>query len=198
MNTWDQRFQTAEYVYGEQPNAFIKDYAHHLEGYSSIAAYAEGEGRNAVYLASKGYDVTAYDYAKSGLQKTEHLAKKHLVSVHTVLADLLQDKLPVNMYDAAIMVFGHFPMEQQWAVFQKIIDSVKPGGCIMMELYSIYQLPYGSGGPQQINLLYNPLEVLQWCQAHKILHFFTGEQIRYEGMLHTGLAHTIQLIIQKS
>ncbi|WP_342544661.1 class I SAM-dependent methyltransferase [Lysinibacillus sp. FSL W7-1291] len=198
MNTWDQRFQGAEYVYGEQPNAFIKDYVYYLKDYPNIATYAEGEGRNAVFLATAGHTVTAYDYAQSGLQKTEQLALKHQVTVQTKLADLLLDELPVNKYDAAIMVFGHFPAKQQQTVIQKIIDSVKPGGRIMMELYSIYQLPYASGGPQQLDFLYNPLDVLQWCQVYKIIHFFTGEQIRHEGMLHTGLAHTIQLIIEKS
>jgi len=74
---------------------------------------------------------------------------------------------------------------------------VKQGGRIMMELYSIYQLPYASGGPQQLDFLYDPKDVLQWCQPHKIIRFFTGEQIRYEGTLHNGLAHTIQFIIEK-
>ncbi|WP_342442615.1 class I SAM-dependent methyltransferase [Lysinibacillus sp. FSL K6-0075] len=198
MNTWDQRFQSTEYVYGEHPNAFIQDYVYYLKDYPTIAAYAEGEGRNAVFLASEGHTVTAYDYAQSGLQKTEQLALKHDVTVQTVLADLLLDELPVNKYDAAIMVFGHFPVMQQRTVIQKIIDSVKPGGRIIMELYSIYQLPYASGGPQQLDFLYNPLNVLEWCQTHKIIHFFTGEQLRHEGTLHTGLAHTIQLIIEKS
>ncbi|WP_155592163.1 class I SAM-dependent methyltransferase [Lysinibacillus cavernae] len=198
MNTWDQRFQGTEYVYGEQPNTFIKDYVYSLKECPNIAAYAEGEGRNAVFLASKGHTVTAYDYAQSGLQKTEQLALKHHVTVQTVLADLLLDELPENMYDAAIMVFGHFPVKQQQAVIEKIINSVKPGGRIMMELYSIYQIPYASGGPQQLDFLYDPLHVLQWCHAHKIIHYFTGEQVRHEGLLHTGLAHTIQLIIEKN
>ncbi len=198
MNTWDQQFKTAKYVYGEQPNAFIKDYVHYLKDTQNVAAYAEGEGRNAVFLASKGHTVTAFDYAQSGLKKTEQLAKKHNVNVHTKLANLLQDELPVEMFDAAIMVFGHFPAEQQLEVFKRIIDSVKPGGRIMMELYSIYQLPYASGGPKKLDFLYDPLSVLTWCQPHKIIHFFTGEQIRNEGILHTGLAHTIQFIIEKN
>ncbi|MFJ7734250.1 class I SAM-dependent methyltransferase [Lysinibacillus sp. NPDC097231] len=198
MNTWDQQFKTAKYVYGEQPNAFIKDYVHYLKDTQNVAAYAEGEGRNAVFLASKGHTVTAFDYAQSGLEKTEQLAKKHNVTVHTKLANLLQDELPVEMFDAAIMVFGHFPAEQQLEVFKRIIDSVKPGGRIMMELYSIYQLPYASGGPKKLDFLYDPLNVLTWCQPHKIIHFFTGEQVRNEGILHTGLAHTIQFIIEKN
>ncbi|ACA38983.1 class I SAM-dependent methyltransferase [Lysinibacillus sphaericus] len=197
MNTWNRRFLGSEYVYGEQPNAFIKDYVNYLKECPNIAAYAEGEGRNAVFLASMGHTVTAYDYAQSGLTKTEQLALKHYVSVQTMLTDLLLDDLPVEKYDAAIMIFGHFQLQQQQAVIQKIIDSVKQGGRIMMELYSIYQLPYASGGPQQLDFLYDPIHVLQWCQSHKIIHFFTGEQIRHEGTLHTGLAHTIQFIIEK-
>jgi len=198
MNIWDERFNTTEYVYGEQPNAFIENYVDFLKGYVNVAAYAEGEGRNAVFLASKGHRVTAFDYAKSGLEKTDQLAKKQGVSVHTELIDLLQDNLPVATFDAAVMVFGHFPAEQQHRVFQRIVNSVKPGGRIMMELYSIHQLSYATGGPQQENLLYNPVSVLTWCQPYKIIHFFTGEQIRKEGTLYTGLAHTIQLVIEKS
>jgi len=197
MNIWDQHFSTTEYVYGEQPNAFIKDYADFIKGYVNVAAYAEGEGRNAVFLASKGHLVTAFDYAENGLEKTQQLAKKQGVTVVTQLADLLHDELPVEKFDAAIMVFGHFPMKQQHAVFERIVNSVKPGGRIMMELYSIYQLPYASGGPKQLDNLYDPLHVLTWCQPYKIIHFFTGEQIRNEGTLHTGLAHTIQFIIEK-
>lgn len=198
MNIWDERFNTTEYVYGEQPNAFIENYVDLLEGYVNVAAYAEGEGRNAVFLASKGHRVTAFDYAKSGLEKTHQLAKKQGVTVHTELIDLLQDNLPIATFDAAVMVFGHFPAEQQHRVFQRIVHSVKPGGRIMMELYSIHQLSYATGGPQQLNLLYNPVSVLTWCQPYKLIHFFTGEQIRKEGTLHTGLAHTIQLVIEKS
>lgn len=197
MNTWDQRFRTTEYVYGEQPNAFIEDYIHYLKGYPNVAAYAEGEGRNAVFLALQGHTVTAFDYAESGLEKTSQLAEKHNVTVHTKLTDLLQDELPVEMFDAAIMVFGHFPTEQQHEVFTRIVDSVKSGGRIMMELYSTYQLSYATGGPRQLDFLYDPLDVLKWCQPFKIIHFFTGEQVRHEGILHTGLAHTIQIIIEK-
>lgn len=198
MNAWDQRFKTIEYVYGEKPNAFLEDYVHYLKDYQNVAAYAEGEGRNAVFLALQGHTVTAFDYAESGLKKTEQLAEKHHVSVHTKLTDLLQDELPVEKFDAAIMVFGHFQAEQQQEVFKRIVNSVKSGGRIKMELYSIYQLPYASGGPRQLDFLYDPLNVLKWCQPYKIIHFFTGEQMRNEGILHTGLAHTIQVIIEKN
>ena len=78
MNTWDQRFKTIEYVYGEKPNAFIEDYVHHLKDYQNVAAYAEGEGRNAIFLALKGHTVTAFDYAESGLEK-QHNSQKNIM-----------------------------------------------------------------------------------------------------------------------
>lgn len=197
-NLWNERFNTTEYMYGEEPNAFIKKFAFQLDGLKNVAAFAEGEGRNAVFLAKLGHDVTAFDYAASGLQKTVQLAQKNNVEVKTVQVDLLEGSVPDEEFDAAIMVFGHFPKEKQRLVFEKIVKSVKTGGKIMMELYSEDQLNYQTGGPKKIEMLYKPQDLLDWCEGYKIQHFFVGEQTRHEGKLHTGLAHVIQLIIEKN
>lgn len=141
-NLWNERFNTAEYIFGEKPNAFIQEFAYQLEGLKNVAAFAEGEGRNAVFLAGLGHDVTTFDYAESGLNKTLQLAEKNNVEVKTVQVDLLEGSVPNEQFDAAIMVFGHFRKEDQRNVFEKILKSVKPGGKIMMELYSEKQLDY--------------------------------------------------------
>lgn len=195
--TWNERFNTEDYMYGEEPNIFIKSYASQLEGLKKVAAFAEGEGRNAVFLATLGHEVTAFDYAESGLRKTKRLAEKNDVEVNTVQVDLLEGTISTQQFDAAIMVFGHFPKEKQSLVFDKIVNSVRPGGKIMMELYSEDQLEYQTGGPKKLEMLYKPQDLLDWCEGSKILHFFVGEQTRYEGKLHTGLAHVIQLIVEK-
>lgn len=197
MNPWQQRFQAPQYVYGETANAFIQQHYTSFPQQAKLAAFAEGEGRNAVFLATKGHTVTAFDYAQSGLDKTQMLASKNHVEVDTVLADLIEDDLPQQQFDGAFMVFGHFAQQQQEMVLQKIADAVKPGGIIMMELYSTEQLHYGTGGPPVKEMLYDAVALLQWCQQFKVLHFFTGEQTRHEGELHTGLAHTVQFIVQK-
>ncbi|GGG20709.1 methyltransferase [Lysinibacillus alkalisoli] len=198
MNTWHKRFDTAQYMYGESPNAFIKSHVDALQDHKEIAAFAEGEGRNAVFLAQKGHVVTAFDYAESGLTKTTQLANKNQVTVNTVLCDLINDDLPVQQFDGAIMVFGHFHKTDQFHVLDKIMTSVKQGGIVMIEVYSETQLHYKTGGPPDQDWLYDAKQVLAWCEHHKILHFFTGEQMRTEGILHTGLAHTVQFIIQKT
>jgi hypothetical protein len=117
--------------------------------------------------------------------------------VETKRVDLVTDQLLTNVYDAAIMVFGHFPKDQQYQVLNKIVGSLKVGGLLILELYEDAQLHYGTGGPKEINMLYNALDLLEWSQQYHIKHFFTGEVERYEGELHHGLSRVVQVIIQK-
>ncbi|SFE83753.1 class I SAM-dependent methyltransferase [Alteribacillus iranensis] len=194
---WDERFGREEYVYGVTPNLFIQEQAHRLTESSTVAAFAEGEGRNAVYLASQGHHVTAYDYSVNGLQKTTQLAERENVRIETIQKDLVADTIPQETFDAAIMVFGHFMKEDQQLVLEKVISSVKPGGIIMFEVYSEKQLEYQTGGPKMKDMLYDPHDILTWTKDYKVLHFFYGEQHREEGLFHTGLGHVIQGVITK-
>ncbi|WP_240376718.1 class I SAM-dependent methyltransferase [Bacillus piscicola] len=196
-NHWNDRFSAEEYVYGEVPNVFVKEQAHFLRGNKKIAAFAEGEGRNAVYLAQHNHEVTTFDFAENGLQKTKKLANRFNVEVETIQTDLIHDSLPVEKFDGAIMVFGHFLKKDQKTVLDKIIASVKSGGTIMFEVYSEDQLRYLTGGPKVKEMLYHPNDVLSWVYDYNVLHFFYGEQERVEGLLHTGKGHVIQVIIQK-
>ncbi|MEW8986827.1 MAG: class I SAM-dependent methyltransferase, partial [Bacillus sp. (in: firmicutes)] len=163
-NPWHERFGSEEYVYGEEPNLFIKKQSNRLENGKKVVAFAEGEGRNAVYLAREGYEVTAYDYALNGLKKTEALAQRYGVSITTKQKDLIQEQVPVEEFDAAIMVFGHFSKQDQKTVFDKLVSAVKPGGIVMMEVYSEDQVRYGTGGPKTIDMLYDPVDLLQWVK----------------------------------
>ncbi|WP_010492418.1 class I SAM-dependent methyltransferase [Paenibacillus elgii] len=196
-NVWDERFKSEEYYYGEEPNVFIQQQAFRLEQCHKVIAFAEGEGRNAVFLAKRNHEVTTIDYAESGLNKTKKLARKHGVDVHTIQLDLLAEDVPNEEYDAAIMVFGHFHKDDQVMVFNKMKNAIKPEGIMMLEVYSKDQLKYGTGGPPDPDLLYDPKEILAWCEGHKVLHFFYGEQERVEGKAHSGLAHVIQLVLRK-
>lgn len=197
INQWNERFGLNEYAYGEQPNAFIEEQAYRFKG-ERIAAFAEGEGRNAVYLARQGYRVTAWDYAENGLKKIQKLAERYQVKVKTELKDLLHDSVPLEAYDGAFMVFGHFPKADQRNVFDKLLAVVKPGGIVMFEVYSEDQIHYQTGGPKSVDMLYHPADVLAWMSGYEVLHFFYGEQRREEGRLHTGVGHVIQVILAKN
>lgn len=196
-NIWDERFGSEEYYYGEEANLFIQQQAFRLEQCKKVIAFAEGEGRNAVFLAKRNHEVTAIDYAESGLQKTKKLARKHSVDVHTQKIDLLEDDVPSEEYDAAIMVFGHFHKDAQTMVLNKMKKAIKPEGILMIEVFSKDQLKYGTGGPAQLEMLYEPKDILAWCEGHEVIHFFYGEQERVAGKAHSGLSHVIQLVLRK-
>ncbi|GAB1528603.1 MULTISPECIES: class I SAM-dependent methyltransferase [Brevibacillus] len=196
-NIWNERFHSEEYYYGEEPNVFIQQQAYRLEQGQKVIAFAEGEGRNAVFLAKRNLEVTAIDYAESGLQKTKKLAQKHSVDVLTQKMDLLEEEVPSEEYDAAIMVYGHFHKNAQIMILNKMKKAIKPKGIMMLEVFSEEQLKYRTGGPQDLDMLYDPKEILAWCKGHEVIHFFYGEQERVAGKAHAGLAHVIQLVLRK-
>lgn len=194
---WNERFSEEEYVYGEIVNEFIRENSSLFAAQAKVGCFAEGEGRNAIYLASLGYEVTAYDQSENGLEKTRKLAEKHQVNVGTISMDLTKEKADTNQFDAAIMVFGHVPKPSQHFFIENIINSVKPGGHILFEVYSEDQLAYKTGGPPFVENLYDPASVLDWIKSYKCLHFYYGDAVRNEGTKHTGLGSVIQVAIRK-
>lgn len=197
MNHWNERFQKEDYVYGKEPNVFLKEFQQKLNISGKVLAIAEGEGRNAVYLAQQGMNVTAWDYAESGLAKTNKLAEERNVAVSTELVDLNEANWHEAKWDEIVCIFGHFPKELREKTLQGVKTAIKPGGYFLTEVYSHYQLPYQSGGPQNLDFLYNPEEFLENFAEWRIVHFFMGEVARYEGEQHNGLSHVIQFVGQK-
>lgn len=197
MSHWDNRFKADHYVYGKEANAFLTEIHHKLDLSGNALAIAEGEGRNAVYLAEQGMNVTTWDFAQSGLDKTEQLAKERGVTVSTELVDLNEANWKENTWDEIVCVFGHFPTDLRVKTLQNIKKAVKPGGYFVTEVYSHYQVPYKSGGPPVVDMLYKPEEFLTTFSDWRIEHFFMGEVMRHEGDLHNGLSHVIQFAGQK-
>lgn len=194
---WDNSFSDTDFVYGESANIFIQTKSELIPAKSSVACFAEGEGRNAIHIAKQGHDVTTYDQSVVGLDKTNELAAKNNVNVHTIEMDLTQEKVNEHQYDAAIMVFGHVQKSDQAFLMDSLINAVKPGGYIIFEVYSEDQLAYKTGGPPAKEMLYNPSDVLEWMQGEKCLHFYYGEAERTEGKRHTGTGHVIQVVLEK-
>src|SRR5690625_522879 len=194
---WDKSFSSETFVYGERANEFVQEASTIIPKQSKVACFAEGEGRNAVYLATLGHDVTTYDVSTVGLDKTEKLARKNNVFVKTVTKDLTKDNVELEKYDAATMIYGHVPKVNQQFFMEQMINSVKNGGIVIFEVYSEEQRHYRTGGPSSLDMLYDPRDILQWIKPHKCLHFYYGEAERYEGERHTGLGHVIQVILRK-
>lgn len=195
-NHWHERFSTEEYVYGKEPNIFVVEAARDVPK-GKVLCIAEGEGRNAVYLASLGYDVTAWDYAQAGLDKTQQLADEQGVAVKTELHDLADVEWETEQWDAIVHIFGHFPPNVMQRTMAGVQKSLKVGGYYVSELYTKEQLRYGTGGPRDAAMLADPAAILETFKGYYIKHFHVGEVTREEGQLHTGQAHVVQSILQK-
>lgn len=197
-NKWNDRYNQKDFVYGKEPNDYLKIAMLKISNQANnFLCIAEGEGRNAVYLAKEGKNVTAWDFAEEGLAKLDTLAKINQVTVQTELVDLTKVKWEENKWDSIVNVYGHFHEDNRNDIFEGIIKSVKPGGYFISEVYSKEQLAYETGGPKKLELLYQPEELLSIFKDWKTIDFYTGEVYRKEGQMHQGNCHMIQMIFQK-
>lgn len=191
MNKWQKRFDTEEYVFGKEPNVFLREAAERFQPGPDVLAVAEGEGRNAVYLAERGCRVTIWDFAESGLRKARELADEKDVRLQTCVQDLAEADWQKNAFDAVICVFGHFEPELRKRTLEGIRETVKPGGLFITEVYAKEQLDYGTGGPKDWAYLYE-MDDFDVFSDWEIMHFEKKEVERHEGSGHNGLSCVIQ------
>lgn len=202
---WDEKFSREGYFYGFEPNHFI---ASVIEGRSEekasikpdgkILCLGEGEGRNAVYLASNGYDVTALDASAIGMSKALMFADKQGVSFQAQLLDLEQWN-PTESYDAIVSSYLHLEEPLRTQAFQKAIKCLNKGGYFIGEFFSINQIPRTSGGPKKPELLYT-LESLRsiFTMDECAIHYLEECDVPLdEGKGHQGDALVIRVIVQR-
>lgn len=196
MSMWDQRYDTADYVYGTQPNSFLAEHANKMKTGSALCL-AAGEGRNAVWLAKKGFAVTAVDSSTIGLQKAQRLAKNSTVTIDTIVADLADFEINHQDWDLITSIFCHLPKAVRVALHKKVVAGLKPGGYFILQAYTPQQLNFGTGGPPVQDLLVTlaslrrelvPLELL--LAEETVCHII-------EGRLHSGEAAVVQIVAQK-
>ncbi|MBJ6759787.1 class I SAM-dependent methyltransferase [Myxococcaceae bacterium JPH2] len=194
---WNARFSGETYVYGTQPNDFLAQMASRLPTRARVLSLAEGEGRNAVHLASLGHDVTAVDASRVGLDKAQKLAAERGVTLHTVVSDLADFTVEPMTWDAGILIFCHLPPALRRATHQALARGLKPGGIILLEAYTPEQLTFRTGGPPVRELLYTAEELREDFAGLElpVLREVTRE-VR-EGTLHTGTAAVVQLVARK-
>lgn len=193
---WNERYSEAQYAYGLEANDFLKAQA--IGSGLKVLCLAEGEGRNGIYLAKLGNEVTCIDYSEAGLQKTQKLAKQNGVEVTCVCADLGQMNLQAETWDLIIGIFAHFPKTVKEHIWPQVYDALKPGGQLIAEVYDEEQLRFGTGGPQQLDLLYS-VEELETLLSTNFQHLLIEKVYRevHEGTYHNGASSTLQVIAQK-
>jgi 2-polyprenyl-3-methyl-5-hydroxy-6-metoxy-1,4-benzoquinol methylase len=193
---WNERYAETAYAYGQEANDFLK--AQQIGSDLKVLCLAEGEGRNGVYLAGLGNDVTCIDYSEEGLKKTSQLAAQNGVEVSCICADLGEINLVENSWDVIVAIFAHFPKPVKSHIWPQIFTALKPGGKLIMEVYDQEQLRFGTGGPQHLELLYSK-EELQELLVGAYQIFQTDKVYRevQEGTYHNGASATIQVLATK-
>lgn len=195
---WNERFAQKDYYYGKRPNDFLRQQIGSFAPASKILSLGEGEGRNAVFLAQHGHQVTALDAAQAGLEKAKQLAAEHHVAINTIQTQLQNYRLEPNQWDGIIAIFCHLPAPLRQQVHEQIKHSLTPGGIFLLEAYTPKQLEYGTGGPKNIDLLYDPEVIKKELSGLEMLHFEEVERDIHEGLGHRGLSSVLQIVARKT
>lgn len=196
MNQWDERFAGEEYVYGTKPNAFLEEQLPLLNP-GTILFACEGEGRNAVFAASLGWNVSAFDGSIKGQEKALKLAEQNGVSIDYRIGDATQIEFPSESFDCIVFIYAHFPADIRTFIHQRALQWLKVGGTIILEAFNPEQIPRTSGGPKDITMLYTP-EILMHDFADVEDIAISIETVHLdEGPLHQGKAEVIRMIAKK-
>lgn len=196
-NPWDERYQATHYVYGKEPNAFLKGF---LAGCAPgrILFPAEGEGRNAVYAARLGWRVDAFDYSLEGQKKALALAHECGVTLHYQVCDALDFDPAPDQFDVVALIYNHFEPTLRSQIFPRLVRALKTGGTLLFEAFAQDQIHRSTGGPKQPSLLYTTGDLAELFPNLEH-HYLRQELILLdEGPLHSGEASVVRMIAEKT
>ena len=198
FDRWQGRYAVQEYIFGEEPNAFLASKKDLLPKSGKALSVADGEGRNGVWLAQQGLDVLSLDFSPNGQLKARALAKARGATLSFELADVHEWTYPEAAFDVVVEIFTQFsdPVQRarKWDGMKR---TLKPGGLLLLEGYTPKQLEYGTGGPKQLDHLYT-----RDMLAEAFGHFSKVEIRDYETQMsegggHAGMAAVIDLVAWK-
>jgi len=200
-NRWDDRYRTEAFAYGEQPNNYLKTQLEKLNG-SAILFPAEGEGRNAVFAATLGWTVSAFDISLEGKNKALQLAKSNQVSIDYQVGELQQLNYKAEQFDVIALIYAHFPAEIKSA-YHKVLDRyLRKGGTVIFEAFSKNHLAYLErnekvGGPKELDMLFSVEEIKSDFANYEIVELEEKEIELNEGLFHNGLGSVIRFVGRK-
>ena len=190
---WDERYSAEDYAYGTEPNTFLTaNFARLPMG--RVLSLAEGEGRNAVFLAQQGYEVTGVDGSQVGLAKAKALADSRGVAAHWVHADLADYELGKNGWDGIVSIFCPLPPAIRQALYRKVLAALKPGGVFLLEAYTPAQIQHGTGGGKSLEMMQTAASLRAELPGLDFVHLVELERDVVEGVFHTGLGAVVQAI----
>lgn len=200
---WDERFSQEAYVYGEEPNVWYAEQLKNMPVGKKALFPAEGEGRNAVYAAQLGWEVTAVDISEEGKKKALQLAQKRSVSIDYQIDSVANYNFGKDQFDLIALIFAHFPPSFRSKVHTQLIRALRPGGSLLLEAFHKENLPYklqnpSIGGPGEESLLYDEALLLEDFKDLPIEYLKKEEVELKEGDFHKGKGMVIRMLAKKS
>ena len=196
---WNERFNKEEFIFGKEPNEYLVEKTHqYLKPNNKVLCIADGEGRNGVWLAKQGMHVIGFDASDIALSKAYQFARENQVKVEYSFSDTDSFAWHANTYDAVVAIFIQFadaPMRER--IFQKVYETLKPGGIFILQGYTPKQIEYKTGGPSLIEHLYTEELISDLVKDLQILELCSYEKELSEGPRHTGMSALLGLVAQK-
>jgi SAM-dependent methyltransferase len=195
---WQDRFSGPGYAFGKEPNYFLQSCRRLLPQSGRALAVADGEGRNAVWLAEQGLDVLSIDFSPLAQAKARALAAERGVSVIFELADIHGWNYPEAEFDVVVEIFTQFssPNERR-SKWDGMRQTLKPGGLLIIQGYTPKQIEYATGGPKQIQNLYTREMLEEAFSDFYDLQIVEEEREIHEGTSHVGMSALIGLTAHK-
>jgi SAM-dependent methyltransferase len=195
---WEERYRSPEYIFGKEPNCFLASCKSLLPKSGKALVIADGEGRNGVWLAQQGLDVTAVDFSPTALAKARALARERGVAVTFEQADVHTYAYPEAAYDVVVEIFTQFstPAERpaKWAGMKRALT---PGGLLIVQGYTPKQLEYGTGGPKARDQLYTRAMLEEAFGDLRDVRIVEEDVEMHEGPRHSGRSAVIGLTARK-
>ena len=193
---WDERYADTDYAYGKTPNDFLVQEAGRIPP-GQVLCLAEGEGRNAVWLAEQGHTVTGVDASPVGLDKARRLADARGVKVATVCSDLAHFHIEPGAWAGIVSIFAHVPPALRRDLHRRVVAGLQTGGVLLLEAYTPEQLRYGTGGPPVAEMTMHLAALEAELAGLEFLMACEREREVVEGKYHTGTGHVVQLVARK-
>lgn len=194
---WDRKFDRDDYFYGTEANAFLKARADRLPETGRALSVADGEGRNAVWLAQRGLSVTAVDASSVAQEKAARLARERGVAVDFLTVDLRGWDWPRAAFDVVAATFFHTGPDIRAALHARMAEALAPGGILILEGFTPRQIGRGSGGPPVAEMMFTADMLRADFAMLDIVELGERETVLDEGPGHRGPAHVVDLIARR-
>jgi SAM-dependent methyltransferase len=196
--TWNARFETPGYLFGEAPNSWLAAHRALFAAGERVLAVADGEGRNSVWLASLGLQVDAFDISTVGVAKARSLASRRGVPVDYHVAGCDDWPWEDSAYDCVVAIFVQFADPAMRArLFADMTRTLKPGGRLLLLGYTPKQLDYGTGGPGIVEHLYTQELLRNAFTGLEIIELREWDEVLDEGKAHSGPSALIGMVARK-